>query len=99
MQIRDNIAIGNPETADDDERVRLAARLAGAEELIDKLPDGFDSYLERPVDDEYSSVADGTKTLMGRVVDYDTLRSAANIKSRKNTSLSGGQMQRLRVAV
>ncbi|KAI0757785.1 HlyB/MsbA family ABC transporter [Daedaleopsis nitida] len=98
LSIRDNIAIGDPETADDDDRIRLAARLAGAEDLIDKLPDGFDSYLERPVDDEYSSVADGTKTLMGRVVNYDSLREAANIKSRKNTSLSGGQMQRLAVA-
>ena len=96
-QIRDNIALGDPASADDDERVRLAARLAGAEALVDKLPDGFDSFLERPVDDEYCHVAEGTKTLMGRVVDYTALREAAKIKSHKDTSLSGGQMQRLAV--
>ncbi len=91
--------MGDPATSHDTNRVRLAARLAGAEDLIDKLPDGFDTYLERPVDDEYSIVAEGTKTVTGRVVDYSALCEAANIKSSRDTSLSGGQMQRIAVCV
>ncbi len=91
--------MGDSATSHDTNRVRLAARLAGAEDLIDKLPDGFDTYLERPVDDEYSTVAEGPNTLTGRVVDYSALREAANIKSSRDTSLSGGQMQRIAVCV
>ncbi|KAI0762243.1 P-loop containing nucleoside triphosphate hydrolase protein [Fomes fomentarius] len=66
LSIRDNIAMGDPTTSHDNDRVRLAMRLAGAEDLIDKLPDGFDTYLERPVSDEHSMVAEGTKTATGR---------------------------------
>ena len=77
--------------------MRLAAHLAGAEEMVDKLPDGFDTFLERPVEDEYSTAAEGTKTLMGRVVNYDSLREAAGIKKWTSSKLSGGQMQRLAV--
>ena len=79
--------------------MRLAARLAGAESLTEGLPDGFDTYLDRPVSDEYSPWSEGEKTPMGRVVDYSALRKAANIKSSEKTSLSGGQMQRIAVCV
>ena len=48
--------MGDPATAHDDDRVRQAARLAGAEDFVEKLPDGFDSYLQKPVSDEYSDV-------------------------------------------
>ncbi|KAI0762249.1 P-loop containing nucleoside triphosphate hydrolase protein, partial [Fomes fomentarius] len=98
LSICDNIAMGDPATSHDNDRVRLAVRVAGAEDLIDKLPDSFDTYLERPVDDEYSMVAEGPNTLTGRVVDYSALCEAANIKSSRDTSLSGGQMQRIAVA-
>ncbi len=40
--------MGDPATSHDNDRVHLAAQLA-AEDLIDKLPDGFDTYLECPV--------------------------------------------------
>ena len=39
--IRDNIAFGRPDAADDD--VRAAARAVGAHEFIERLPEGYDT--------------------------------------------------------
>ncbi len=80
--------MGNPRRARDNAAIEEAARLGGASELIAGLPDGFDTYLERPVHDQYSGLPDGTETLFGRKVVGDTT----------NQELSGGQMQRLAVA-
>ncbi len=41
--VRENIAYGRPEATD--EEVRLAARMAQAEEFIDALPEGFDTVV------------------------------------------------------
>ncbi|MBE6761463.1 MAG: ABC transporter ATP-binding protein [Ruminococcaceae bacterium] len=41
--IRENIAYGNPNATD--EEIKAAAKLAGADEFIDELPDGYDSYV------------------------------------------------------
>ncbi|MBV9236213.1 MAG: peptidase domain-containing ABC transporter [Xanthobacteraceae bacterium] len=41
--IRDNIASGKPDASLDE--VRRAARLAGAEEFIDRLPRGYDTFI------------------------------------------------------
>ena len=41
--VRENIEYGKPGATD--EEIREAARLAGAEEFIDNLPDGFDTYV------------------------------------------------------
>ncbi len=41
--VRENIEYGKPGATE--EEIREAARLAGAEEFIDKLPDGFDTYV------------------------------------------------------
>ncbi len=98
-QIRDNIAIGDPSAAADDEHIRLAARLGGAESFIEKLPEGYNTYLDRPVRDYYAGLPEGTKTLFGRSVDYSAVRGAGGMKSSSNSSLSGGQMQRLAVYV
>ncbi|KAH9891331.1 P-loop containing nucleoside triphosphate hydrolase protein [Cubamyces lactineus] len=98
LSIRDNIAIGDPSAADNDEHVRRAARLGGAEDFIEKLPDGFDTYLDRPVRDLYAGMPEGTTTLFGRKVDYGALRHAGGMKSTETSTLSGGQMQRLAVA-
>ncbi|PIL33930.1 ATP-binding cassette transporter [Ganoderma sinense ZZ0214-1] len=88
LSIRDNIAIGDPSAAGDDDHVRLAARLGGAESFIEKLPDGFNTYLDRPVRDlkerRHSSDAASTtarcgmqgiavaRTFMRSVVSEDT---------------------------
>ena len=81
----------------DEDKVREAARLGGALEFIERLPEGFDTYLQRPVRDYYSSLPEGTKTLFGRPVDYNSLRQAAHLGATSGTALSGGQMQRLAV--
>ncbi|KAI0638774.1 P-loop containing nucleoside triphosphate hydrolase protein [Trametes polyzona] len=98
LSIRDNIALGDPSAAWDDEHVRLAARLGGAEALIDKLPEGLDTYLDRPVRDYYVGLPEGTKTLFGRKVDFNALREVSGMSNIESSSLSGGQMQRLAVA-
>jgi ABC-type multidrug transport system fused ATPase/permease subunit len=87
-QIKDNIGIGNPAHASDLEKIRKAARLGGAEDFIERLPDGFDTYLERPVKDHYSN-------LPGRTVDYSELRDVAGMSTGESKGLSGGQMQRI----
>ena len=95
-QVRENIALGDPGRAHDDAAIEEAARLGGASELIARLPDGFDTYLERPVLDIYSGLPDGTTTLFGRKVDHGHLRSFVDTPT--DHGLSGGQMQRLAVA-
>jgi ABC-type multidrug transport system fused ATPase/permease subunit len=70
----------------DDAAIERAAHLGGASELIAKLPEGFDTYLERPVRDLFSGLPDETSHLQ-RYVDTST-----------DHGLSGGQMQRLAVA-
>ncbi|KAH7911825.1 P-loop containing nucleoside triphosphate hydrolase protein [Hygrophoropsis aurantiaca] len=98
LSIRDNIALGNPDLAHDEDKIREAARLGGAEEFIDRLPDGFDTYLDRPVKDYYSSLPEGTTSLFGRPVDYSRVRGIGNMRTTDTSTLSGGQMQRLAVS-
>ncbi|KAH9054292.1 HlyB/MsbA family ABC transporter [Lactarius vividus] len=95
LSIRDNIGLGNPRLAGDDAAIEEAARLGGASELIARLPDGFDTYLERPVRDEYMGLPEGTRKLFGRKV-VDGPRGSTDKAS--DHELSGGQMQRLAVA-
>ncbi|VDB88528.1 unnamed protein product [Peniophora sp. CBMAI 1063] len=97
LSIRDNIALGSPEDAHDDTRVYEAARLAGAEDIIERQPAGYGEYLNRPVRDFYSDLPEGTKTLFGRTVNHNRMRRAVGDKPTTST-LSGGQMQRLAVA-
>ncbi|KAJ7037377.1 P-loop containing nucleoside triphosphate hydrolase protein [Mycena alexandri] len=94
LSIRDNIALGDPNNAQDDDKIRQAATLGGATEFIERLDEGFDTYLDRPVQDIYSSLPQGTTTLFGRSVEYSAVRGAGNMSSHQK-GLSGGQMQRI----
>ena len=97
QQIKDNIGLGGPRSAHDEVKVREAARLAGAEEFIDKLPAGFDTYLDRPVRD-FWNIPSNTKTKSGRKVDYDLIREViGGVGNKEPIKLSGGQMQKLAV--
>jgi len=99
-QIKDNIALGNPPCARDGDKIREAARLGGAEGFVDRLPEGFDTYLDRPVRDYYSGIPDGTKSLFGRTVNFGAVsRAMGGVRSSDSVHLSGGQMQRLAVCV
>lgn len=98
-KIKDNIGLGDPEHTQDEDKILEAARLGGAEEFVNRLPDGFDTYLDRPVRDHYSGIPEGTKTLFGRPVDYTRVRGMGGMQSTNTTSLSGGQMQRLAVYI
>ena len=91
--------MGDPDFAHDEDKILEAAKLGGADEFIERLPEGFDTYLDRPVRDHYSGIPEGTKTLFGRPVDFTRVRGIANMRSTNSTSLSGGQMQRLAVYV
>ncbi|KAG1765412.1 P-loop containing nucleoside triphosphate hydrolase protein [Suillus occidentalis] len=98
LSISENIGLGNPGLAHDYDKVREAARLGGAEHFIDELPDGFDTYLDRPVKDYYAGLPEGTATLFGRSVDYSRIRGVGGLRASEASSLSGGQMQRLAVS-
>ena len=98
-KIAENIGLGDPENANNEDKIRQAARLGGAEEFVDRLPDGFESFIDRPVQDYYSDLPEGTKTLFGRPVDYSRIRGVGNMQATNSTSLSGGQMQRLALYV
>ena len=47
--------------------------------LVVRLPDGAETYLDRPVRDYFSSLPEGTTTLFGRPVDYAAVRSAGRM--------------------
>ncbi|GAB3447536.1 ABC transporter ATP-binding protein [Actinophytocola sediminis] len=47
LTVRENVALGAPEVAEDDEAIASAIAAAGATELVDRLPDGLDSLLTR----------------------------------------------------
>ncbi|TEB38531.1 HlyB/MsbA family ABC transporter [Coprinellus micaceus] len=100
LTIGENIGFGDPVNAYDIDRIREAARLGGAEEFVDKMPDGFDSYLERPVNDIYSNLPAGTSKLFGRPVSHSKIRKLSGKRAGRGlaegkNALSGGQMQRV----
>ena len=88
--------MGNPRRARDNAAIEEAARMGGASELIGRLPDGFDTYLERPVRDEYHGLPDKTRVTFSRKVVEGP--EGYKVEDSTNQELSGGQMQRLAVA-
>lgn len=90
--------MGNPEYADDDDKVLQAALLGGADEFIRQLPEGLDTYLVRPVKDIYSGRIEGS-VFNGQPVDYSNIRRRAGIDASSSKTLSGGQLQRIALSV
>ncbi|KAF8350299.1 P-loop containing nucleoside triphosphate hydrolase protein [Amanita rubescens] len=94
LSIKDNIGLGYPENANDDDKILEAALLGGADEIIRRLPEGFNTYLERPVTDHYSGHVEGT-IFHGRPTDYSNIRRRAGMDASSSKTLSGGQLQRI----
>ncbi|KAH6911178.1 HlyB/MsbA family ABC transporter [Coprinopsis sp. MPI-PUGE-AT-0042] len=100
LTLGENIGYGDPMHASDVERIKEAARLGGAAEFIEKLPDGYNSYLERPVNDIYSNLPMGMSKLFGRTISHSKLRKFGGKRAGRGlaegkNALSGGQMQRV----
>jgi ABC-type transporter Mla maintaining outer membrane lipid asymmetry ATPase subunit MlaF len=64
-------------------------------DLVSRLPDGLDTYLERPVRDLYGGLPDGASVFGGKV-DNDHMRGVMGTPT--DNALSGGEMQRIAVA-
>lgn len=92
--------MGDPDHAHDEEQIRQAAQLAGAADVIDNLPDGYGTFLHRPVRDYYSGLTERKRgqTMFGRPVDTSRLRRKIS-KTNDRIELSGGQMQKLALYV
>ncbi|KAG1825440.1 uncharacterized protein BJ212DRAFT_1314024 [Suillus subaureus] len=79
LSIRENVGLGNPALAHDNDKIREAARLGGAEEFVDELLDGFNSYLERPVNNHYAQLIEGTMMASGQRVDFSAVKSIGGL--------------------
>ncbi|KZW02444.1 P-loop containing nucleoside triphosphate hydrolase protein [Exidia glandulosa HHB12029] len=90
-----NIGLGWPACAEDGDAVKRAAKLAEID-FQERLGEGFDSYLEHPVQDHYANLPEGTTTIFGQKVDFKGVRH--RMSASRNTSLSGGQTQKIAVA-
>ncbi|PPQ70892.1 hypothetical protein CVT24_000560 [Panaeolus cyanescens] len=97
VSVKDNIAFGDPYHDADFSKIEQAAKLGGADAFIEKLPEKYEEYLQRPgtAQDQYSSLPEGTTTLFGRPVDLAGVRSAFRGGSTTTRGLSGGQQQRI----
>jgi ABC-type multidrug transport system fused ATPase/permease subunit len=91
-KIKDNIGLGNPEHATDDKLINEAARLGGADTVIRRLSDGWDTYLSRPdsVHDVIRIQRNDENGDIGRA-----LRKLTGTEPPQG--LSGGQQQRIAV--
>ncbi|KAG1759101.1 P-loop containing nucleoside triphosphate hydrolase protein [Suillus occidentalis] len=94
LSIRENIGLGNPTLANDNDKIREAARLGGAEEFIDEMVDGFNSYIDFPVGIHRAEIP---PMASGRRADFSALDNAEGLPPRR-LGLSGGQRQRLAVS-
>lgn len=101
MQIRDNISLGDPPHISDLSKIQQAAQLGGADAFIERLPEQYNTYLDRPVESYYSPLPEGTTTLFGQPVDYGRVRDANGMDGggAGNRGLSGGQVQRIALSV
>ncbi|KAG2030068.1 P-loop containing nucleoside triphosphate hydrolase protein [Suillus americanus] len=98
LSIRENIGLGNPSLAQDDDKIREAAKMGGARDFIEELPDGFNTYIDRPVQDHYAGLPEGVAVPDDWPVDYSSVRNMGGLRTSTVSGLSGGQNQRLAVS-
>ncbi|KAJ7932759.1 P-loop containing nucleoside triphosphate hydrolase protein [Mycena leptocephala] len=86
LSLRENIGLGNPAHVADMDMIRAAATQGGAQDLIAKLADGFETVLEHPRGMQWGvDVKKGDKTLLAEALE----------KMTKEADVSGGERQRL----
>ncbi|KAJ7107214.1 P-loop containing nucleoside triphosphate hydrolase protein [Mycena crocata] len=86
LSLSENIGLGNPAHVDNMEMIREAAKQGGADGVIAKCADGFDTILEHPRGLRFGSdVSKGDKTLLAAELERMT----------KEADVSGGERQRL----
>ncbi|KAG2075724.1 P-loop containing nucleoside triphosphate hydrolase protein [Suillus decipiens] len=100
LSMRENIGLGNPALAHDDDKVREAARLGGAEDFIDELPRGFDTHLDHPETIYYKNLPKDTTMLFGQPIDFSYRRSIDDIYflGPPKLEISRGEKQRLAIS-
>ncbi|KAJ7691891.1 P-loop containing nucleoside triphosphate hydrolase protein [Mycena rosella] len=81
-----NIALGDPNNVHNEEKIREAARLGSTVEFIERLDEGFNTYLDCPVDDIYSG------RRRRRIYYHGGSNEECTATSK---GLSGGQMQHI----
>ncbi len=72
LTARENIRLGNPHLAEDDARIMDAARASGADEVIARLPRGYDTTLGKWFDGEELSIGEWQKIALARAFVRDT---------------------------
>jgi len=98
FSIQKNIAIGSPSHAEDSELIERAAELGGCTDIINRLPDKYDTYMDHPVPNYFSRLPAGTSSLFGSK-GLHTFASDYGAAYRDSTNeLSGGEEQRLALA-
>ncbi|KAH9043588.1 HlyB/MsbA family ABC transporter [Lactarius hengduanensis] len=93
VSIKDNIALGNPNHATDQDLINEAARLGGADSVIRRLSDNWDTYICRP-DSVHDVIRIQHKDDDG-AIDRELRRMTG---TQLPQGLSGGQQQRIAVA-
>ncbi|KAG1907848.1 P-loop containing nucleoside triphosphate hydrolase protein [Suillus fuscotomentosus] len=99
LSMRENIGLGNPALAREDDKVHEAARLGDAEDFIDELPRGFDTYLDCLVYNYHGDLPEGTTTLFGHPVDSSPRNVVGGVHTTgaPGIQISRGQAQRLAI--
>ncbi|KAI0257854.1 P-loop containing nucleoside triphosphate hydrolase protein [Gloeopeniophorella convolvens] len=93
LSIKDNIAFGDTRHATDTGLIRKAARLGGADVVIKRLPEKWDTYLSRP-DSVHNVIRIQREDKTGEI--DRTLRQMTGMQPPQG--LSGGEQQRIAVA-
>ncbi|KAJ7649665.1 P-loop containing nucleoside triphosphate hydrolase protein [Roridomyces roridus] len=88
LSLGENIGLGNPARVGDVEMIWDAARLGGAEGVVDKMTDGLGTVLEWPRGLQWNNVGKGNQA-----VDPELRAAVGNMK--KQVAVSGGERQRL----
>jgi ABC-type multidrug transport system fused ATPase/permease subunit len=78
----------------DTEQIERAAELGGCKEIIERLPEKYDTFLEMPIENAFSRIPQGTTSLFGNK-NLHQYASGPGWDFPESHNLSGGEKQRL----